>query len=160
MLTTLRGLASYTIPKIDVLLSGTFRSQPAVGDRDSTVWASATWNVPNTVVQPLLGRLPPGALITGTTAVPLLDADHRLFYGGRRNQVDMRVAKILRFGRTRADVGFDLQNLFNTNYATQYSVTYAYDNPATTGDENGGSFLNPTQVYTPRFVRFNVTFDF
>jgi len=28
------------------------------------------------------------------------------------------------------------------------------------GDENGGSWLNPTSVYTPRFVRFNVTFDF
>ncbi len=34
-LTTLRGLASYTIPKIDVLVSGTFRSQPRCGaDRD------------------------------------------------------------------------------------------------------------------------------
>ena len=157
--TTLRGLSSYTIPKIDVLLSGTFRSQPA-SEIAFNGLGQATWNVPNSVVQSLLGRLPPGALITGTTAVPVLDAEHRMFYGGRRNQVDMRVAKILRFGRTRADVGFDLQNLFNTNYATQYSVTYAYDNPATTGDENGGSFLNPTQVYTPRFVRFNVTFDF
>ena len=28
--TTLRGLASYTIPKIDVLVSGTVRSQPGV----------------------------------------------------------------------------------------------------------------------------------
>ena len=158
-LTTLRGLASYTVPKIDVLLSGTFRSQP-----ESEIAFSgpnnASWNVPNTLVQQLLGRLPPGALISGTTAVPILDADHRLFYGGRRNQVDMRVAKILRFGRTRADVGFDLQNLFNTNYATTYQTTYAFDSPTTTGDENGGTFLNPTQVYTPRFVRFNVTFDF
>jgi hypothetical protein len=158
-LTTLRGLASYTVPKIDVLVSGTFRSQPESEIAFSGL-NQATWDVPNTVVQQLLGRLPPNALITGTTAVPILDADHRLFYGGRRNQVDMRVAKILRFGRTRADVGFDLQNLFNTNYATAYSVTYAYDNPALTGDENGGSFLNPTSVYTPRFVRFNVTFDF
>jgi len=70
------------------------------------------------------------------------------------------VAKILRFGRTRADVGFDLQNLFNTNYATAYSGTYAYDAAGVAGDENGGSWLNPTSVYTPRFVRFNVTFDF
>jgi hypothetical protein len=158
-LTTLRGLASYTVPKVDVLVSGTFRSQPPL----ELAFAGAgqvAWNVPNTVVQQLLGRLPPGALINGVTAVPLLDADHRLFYGGRRNQVDMRVAKILRFGGTRADVGFDLQNLFNTNYATAYQTTYAFDNPGVTGDENGGTFLNPTQVYTPRFMRFNVTFDF
>src|SRR5262245_7198254 len=157
--TTLRGLSSYTIPKSDVSGSGTFRSQPAT-EVGFTGLGSVTWNVPNTVVQQLLGRLPPSALITGNTAVPLLDADHRLFYGGRRNQIDLRVAKILRFGATRADVGLDLQNLLNTNYATQYTTTYAYDNPTTTGDENGGTFLNPTSVYTPRFVRVNLTFNF
>ena len=27
----------------------------------------------------------------------------------------------------RADVGFDLQNLFNTDYAMAYTTTYAYD---------------------------------
>ena len=159
-LTTVRGLASYTVPKIDVLISGTVRSQPASELSTAVIGNGAVWNVPNSVVQTLLGRLPAGGLITGTTAVPLLDTDHRLFVGGRRNQVDMRVAKILRFGRTRADVGFDLQNLFNTNYATAYSATYAYDAAGVSGDENGGSWLNPTSVYTPRFVRFNVTFDF
>jgi hypothetical protein len=60
----------------------------------------------------------------------------------------------------RADVGFDLQNLFTTNYATAYTTTYAYDSPTVTGDENGGTWLNPTSIYTPRFVRFNVAFDF
>jgi hypothetical protein len=161
-LTTLRGLASYTIPRIDVLVSGTFRSQPEFELATTGIAANtfAVWNVPNSVVQSILGRLPPGAVAGGTTTVPLLDANHRLFTGGRRNQVDMRVAKVLRFGRTRADVGFDIQNLFNTNYATAYSLVYAYDNPGVTGDENGGSFLNPTNVYTPRFLRFNVTFDF
>ena len=39
-LTTLRGLASYVVPKIDVRLSGTFRSQP--GDL-----RTATWVLPN-----------------------------------------------------------------------------------------------------------------
>ena len=33
----------------------------------------------------------------------------------------MRFAKVLRFGRTRSDVGIDLNNLLNTNYATGYS---------------------------------------
>jgi carboxypeptidase family protein len=156
--TTLRGLSSYTIPKIDVSVSGTFRSQPAAEVLFTGLPNTfAVWNVPNTVVQQLLGRLPPSALITGTTPVPLLDASHRLFYGGRRNQVDMRVAKILRFGSTRADVGLDLQNLFNTNYATAYQVTYQYSENNTA---NGGTFLNPTSVYTPRFVRVNMTFNF
>ena len=36
----------------------------------------------------------------------------------------MRFAKVLRFGRTRTDIGVDLWNLFNTNYATTYQGTY------------------------------------
>lgn len=46
----------------------------------------------------------------------------------------------------RADVGFDLQNLFNTNYATAYTTTYAYDSPTVLGDEKGGTWLNPTSI--------------
>jgi hypothetical protein len=158
-LTTVRGLASYTVPKLDVQVSATFRSQPAteLGIADTSVGPTAngaTWNVPNSVVQGLLGRLPPGALATGTTPVRLLDGENRLFVGGRRNQVDMRVAKIIRFGRTRLDAGLDLNNLFNTNYATAYQATYQY------GAANGGTWLNPTSVYTPRYVRLNLTASF
>ena len=39
----------------------------------------------------------------------------------RRTQVDMRFAKIVRFGRTRTDIGVDLNNLLNTNYATGFN---------------------------------------
>ena len=38
----------------------------------------------------------------------------------------MRFAKVLRFGRTRTDIGVDLNNLLNTNYATGYNTTYMY----------------------------------
>jgi hypothetical protein len=143
-------------------LSATFRSQPPteLGIADTSVGPTAngaTWNVPNTVVQQLLGRLPPGALATGTTPVRLLDGDNRLFVGGRRNQVDMRIAKIIRLGRTRLDAGLDLNNLFNTNYATAYQSTYQYTPGNTAG---GGTWLNPTSVYTPRYVRLNLTASF
>ena len=113
----------------------------------------AVWNVPNTVVQQLLGRLPPGGLATGTTVVPLLDADHRL-YGPRRNQLDMRFAKIIRWRSTRANVGVDVVNLFNSNQATAYQAQYDYVQP------NGGSWYDPTAILQPRFARFSVTFDF
>ena len=112
----------------------------------------AAWNVPNTVVQQLLGRLPPGALATGTTIVPLLDTDHRL-YGPRRNQIDMRFAKIVRFRTTRTNVGVDLGNLLNSNQATAYQAQYDYVQP------NGGSWLDPTTILQPRFARFSLTFE-
>jgi hypothetical protein len=158
-LTTVRGLGSYLIPKIDVSVSGTLRSQPATELGTGAIGNGATWNVPNSIVQTLLGRLPAGAVATGNTAVPLLDTDHRLFTGGRRNQLDLRVAKIIRFGQTRADVGVDIWNVFNSNYATTYQGTYAFDTAAT-GDENGGTWLNPTAIYAPRYARISLTFNF
>jgi hypothetical protein len=147
--TTLRGLASYTVPKLDVLVSGTVRAQPPARI------AGANWNVPNTVVQSLLGHLPPGALATGNTTVQLLDdGEHRLYADNRRTQVDMRVAKILRFGRTRTDIGVDLYNLLNSNYALAYETTYSYTQP------DGGTWLNPTSILSPRFARFNITVSY
>jgi hypothetical protein len=148
--TTIRGLASYTIPKVDVLVSGTVRSQPAVQ-------LIANWQVPNSVIQSITGRLPPGALATGNTTIDILDNDHRLYADNRRTQVDMRFAKIFRFGARRVDLGVDLSNLLNTNYATTYENTYQYSLGNTS---QGGTWNNPTAIYAPRFVRWNLTVDF
>jgi hypothetical protein len=141
---------------VDVLVAATVRSQPAL-DRTATVGGGANWPVPNTVIQSLTGRLPPGGLATGNTIVDILDNDHRLYADNRRTQIDMRFAKILKFGKRRADVGVDLANLLNTNYATTYETTYQYSvgNTAT-----GGTWNNPTAIYTPRFVRWNLTVEF
>jgi hypothetical protein len=152
-LTTLRGSAVYTIPKIDVRVAASVSSQPGIALGITPILNGATWNVPNTVVQGLLGRLPPGALASGTTAVTLLDADHRL-YGPRRNQVNMQFAKIVRFRNLRTDLGIDLGNLLNSNQATVFQSQYDYV------QANGGSWLNPTSILQPRFARFNVTFSF
>src|SRR5262249_4104624 len=147
--TTVRGLASYIIPKAGVQVSATFRSQPPIVFRtnNATIFvgiqpnmnpSDANWNVPNTVVQGLLGRLPPGGLPNGTTNVPLVDNGRLITPYGRRNQVDMRFAKIVRFNGQRLDVGVDLQNLFNTNYGTIYESQYDYTAPS------GGHSLHPT----------------
>jgi hypothetical protein len=108
-------------------------------------------------LQGLLGRLPTGSTATGTTTIALVDNDHRLYSGERRTQVDMRFAKILRFGSTRADIGVDLANLLNTNYATTWENTYQYS-VGNTG--TGGSWNNPTAIFAPRFVRLNFTVSF
>jgi hypothetical protein len=154
--TTFRGLASWTVPKIDVLISGTLRSQAPVQVNGALTTANgAIYNVPNTVVQGLLGRLPPGALATGNTAVYLVDnGDQRLYQDNRRTQLDMRFAKIIRYGRFRADIGVDLNNLLNTNYALGYETTYSYTQP------NGGTWQNPNSILPPRFARFNFTLNY
>jgi hypothetical protein len=145
--TTLRGLASYTIPRVDVLVSTTLRSEPPLA-------LTANWQVPNTIIRDLLGFLPPGATAAGNTTIGVLDTEHRLYADNRRTQIDMRFAKIVRLGRTRTDIGVDLNNLLNTNYATGYETTYAYGQPG------GGLWATPTTVYAPRFVRLNFTLNF
>jgi hypothetical protein len=144
--TTIRGLGSYTIPKVDVAVSATVRSQ-------SPLALAANWQVPNTTVQALLGgTLPPGLLATGNSTINLIDSEHRVYADNRRTQVDMRFAKVLRFGRTRTDVGVDIWNLFNTNYATGYQATYT-----TSADSVWG---RPNAIYPPRFVRLNFTVNY
>jgi hypothetical protein len=117
----------------------------------------ANWTVPNSVVVTLLGRIPPGGTAAGNTIVPLLDNEHRLYADNRRTQVDLRVAKIFRFGRKRLDIGVDGENLLNTNYAMTYDNTYQYSvgNTAT-----GGTWNNPVTIYPPRYARLNVTVSF
>jgi hypothetical protein len=159
VMTSFRGLAAYTVPKIDVLVSAQFRSlNPnnigGVGGASATNGASLNANVqlPNSVVQQLLGQLPAGALPNGTTTVNLLTPG-QLYPDERLTQVDMRFAKILRFGGRKADIGVDLYNLFNTNDTTVFDANFAY---AT----NGSTWLQPTSIVPPRFARFNVTFSF
>jgi len=145
-----RGLASYTIPRVDVLVSTAIRSQPPLG-------LIANWPVPNSVVVQLLGRIPPGGTATGNTTVTVLDNEHRLYADNRRTQIDLRVAKIFRLGKKRLDVGVDGENLFNTNYPTTYDSTYQYSVGNTT---RGGTWNNPTAIYTPRYARLNFTVSF
>jgi len=158
--TTLRGSASYTVPKIDVLISATMRSQPKL-QLNSTIL------VPNSVIAAQLGHLPSGGTATGTTTVSLVDfatpgtsnasagGPNRLYADNRRNQIDMRFAKIVRFSGRRLDVGVDLQNLLNTNYGTVYDSSFG-----TFGSTPSASFAHPTSIATPRFVRLNFTLNF
>ena len=148
--TQVRGLASYVIPKIDVQVSGTFQFKPGTGGIGGNSSASngasldANWFAPSSIIVPALGR----PLIAGATGQTLNLTGPGQLYGNRINQVDLRVAKILRLGGTRTMVGFDLYNLFNSNPALSWNQTF------------GSRYLAPTSILMPRFVRFNMTVDF
>ena len=100
-LTNFRGLASYTIPKIDVLVSAIMRSvantQPQT-TQDSVATnglsLNANYDVTSAQVLAAIGRPLPGGAATQT--VNLVKPGE--VYGPRINAVDMRFAKILRFG--------------------------------------------------------------
>jgi len=153
--TSFRGLASYTLPKIDVLISASMRSletAPGGGVATNGLSLAANYLLPNSVIVQSLGRLPANALVTGTTTVNLLNPG-LLYTLERINLVDMRFAKILRFGGRRLDVGMDLYNLFNSNITTTYQQTYEYRT-------DGAAWLTPTAIAAPRLARFHATLNF
>ena len=149
-LTTLRGNAVYTIPKVELLVSTIVRFQnvsvlsggSAAGTSGPSL--SATLTVPNTVVAQSLGRLPSGGLANGTTSVQLLKPGE--LYPEQVRTMDVRFAKVLRFGRSRTDVGIDLFNLFNSNAGTAFNSSFGTD---------GATWNRPTTILNPRAVRFS-----
>jgi hypothetical protein len=134
-------------------VSANLRSVPnaALASASNGTSRNANAPVPNTVIQQSLGRLPANGLPTGTTTFNLVQPAR--LYGDRITQVDMRFAKILRFGRMKADVGIDLLNLFNTSDTTGFIETFDW---ATAG----ATWLRPNAIVAPRFARFNLTVSF
>ena len=68
-------------------------------------------------------------------------------YGERLNQVDLRVGKILRFGRTKSSLNLDLYNLFNVN--TVLTVNNAF-----------ATWQRPTSILLARFAKIGMQIDF
>jgi hypothetical protein len=135
--TQFRALGSYTIPRVDVLVSGTLQSNPGPS-------RSANMVVPSSVVQQTLGR----PLAGGANNVTINLVAPWEVRGERVNQLDFRVAKVLRFGGTRTMVSLDLYNALNANPILNQIQTY------------GSAWLNPTSVMDARFIRIGAQLDF
>jgi Carboxypeptidase regulatory-like domain len=139
MVTRVTGFGSYVIPKIDVLVSGTFRS-------DQGAQLAANYTVTSAVAAQTLGRGLAGSVpnVTINLIAP------GTLYGDRVNELDLRLAKVLRFGRTRTNVGFDVYNLLNANPVLTYNAAFIPN----------GNWLVPTSVLQARFVKIGASIDF
>jgi hypothetical protein len=139
--TDFRGLATYTIPRLDVQVSGTWRSNPGDALAANYVVTSATANAGP---QPL-GR----NLSSGNVTVNLIEPF--TFFAERRNIMDFRIAKIFRYGRTRAQVGVDIYNMMNSDVITDRNESFS---PTSNG------WLRPEEIQPARFARISAQFDF
>jgi hypothetical protein len=137
MLTTYKANASYLVPRVDVQVSSTFSSRPG-----AVLRADAIYQANDPTILATLGR--PLAAVANVT-VPLIQPN--TMYGDRIDQVDMRIGKILRFGRTRSNLSLDIVNLFNSNDNLAYQTLLSPTWPA------------PTQVILPRIFRVNFGVD-
>jgi len=136
-LTQFKGLAAYTIPKVDVRVSATIQSLPGSSLSANLVVPTAT--VAQTLGRPLAGN---ASSVTVNLIAP------QTVFGDRINQVDFRVAKLLRFGGRRVQVGVDVFNLMNSNVPQGYLQTF------------GPTWLRPTSVMDARFARVSGQIDF
>jgi hypothetical protein len=131
-----KGLGTYVVPKLDVLISGTLQSNPGPQ-------LAANFNASNALIAPSLGR----SLAGNAANVTLNVVKPGDLYGQRTNQLDLRFAKILRFGGSRTNIGIDLYNALNANPITAYNQTY------------GARYLTPTSIMPARFLKFSAQID-
>jgi hypothetical protein len=139
LLTQFRGLSSYMVPTIDVQVSAIFQSKPGA-------MLAANYVASNAEIAPQLGRdLSGNALNVTVNLVP-----PGTMYGDRINQLDLRFAKTLRYGRSRTMVAIDVFNALNS------SAVLAYNNAFVPG----GQWLQPMSILTPRFFKFSAEVSF
>lgn len=143
-LTQFRGLASYVIKKFDAQVSAVFQSKPGPA-------IVANWAVPSSVAAQSLGR----PLAGGAPNITVNLIEPGTVYGNRINQLDLRLAKNVRFGGKRTMLSVDLYNALNTGAILTYNNTYAP--PTATAPS---VFQQPLTVATPLMVRFTGEFSF
>ena len=131
------GAASYTIPRIDVLVSGTFQSSPGGV-------LSANYNVPAAVAAAALGR----PLSNSATSVSINLLAPGEMRGERVSQIDLRVGKRLRYGRMRSTISLDVFNVLNPDTVLGESSTF------------NSTWRRPTQVMTARTAKITIQHDF
>jgi len=68
-------------------------------------------------------------------------------YGDRMNEVDIRVGRPVRFGRSRVTPQVELYNVFNANPVTSENSQYA-------------SFRQPTNILQARLLKVSLQMDF
>jgi hypothetical protein len=139
LLTQFRGFGSYRVPKVGLDVSAVLQSKPGA-------MLAANYAAPNAVVAPSLGRSLSGnaANVTVNLVAP------GTMFGDRLNQLDVRVAKTIRYGKTRTLVGLDVYNALNSSTVLTYNNAFV----------PGGTWLQPLTVLTPRLLRITAEFQF
>jgi len=137
--TAVRAYAVYTIPTIDVQLSGTFQSDPG-----NFIQANFNANNAYLAAHSTLGRSLAGG--ASNMRVQLLQPHTRRL--DRRNLVDIRIGKVLRVGGSRSVVSLDVFNAVNSDATLGVNQTF------------GSGWLTPREVVQARLMKISIQFDF
>jgi hypothetical protein len=135
--TQVKFLASYTVPRIDLQVTGNLQnlSGPQI---------AANYTATNAIIAPSLGR----NLSGGASNVTVNLIEPGTLYGERLNMLDLRFGKILRFGRNRATAHLDLYNVSNANTVLTQNNTF------------GAVWQQPQSILPARFAKVGLTLEF
>jgi hypothetical protein len=135
-LSQVKFVAVYPLPW-DLQASGTFQSIP--GPQITASYAATN----NDIRGSLARNLSAGA---NSTTIQLIQPGS--VYGERTTQVDFRLARSFRFGRTRIQGQVDLYNMLNASPVLAQTTTY------------GPAWQNPTRILDGRLIKFGTQIDF
>jgi hypothetical protein len=135
-LTVFKLLSTYTIPRVDVQVSGTFQSTPGPA-------VAANFVANNATVSPSLGR----NLSGGASNITVNLVQPGSLYGERANQLDLRFGKIVKVGKSRSTISLDLYNITNAN-------------PVLTQNNSFATWQAPTSILPARFAKLVYQLNF
>ncbi len=138
-LTQVKANAGYNIPKIDVLLAGTYQDLPGVN-------VEARLNAP---FLPGVGGL---QMLPGLNGYHIIEPGEE--NGGRLHQLDLKFSKLIKAGRTRTLIGLDIYNTFNSDTIT------GQDNGYTPVPGGTAVWQVPNLILQARFIKISAQFDF
>jgi hypothetical protein len=141
--TGVSGLAAYTIPKVDVSVSGTYQNQPGAQINANSAACSGVQTAACTSLTTTLGRPFSGGASRFYNLIPAGEV-----FVERLNQLDLRVAKIFRFNGTKTAINFDFYNVTNSNSVITENNTF------------GAAWRTPQSILLPRLFKISAQFDF
>jgi hypothetical protein len=134
-----KALGTYTIPRVDVQVSGTFQSVPGPA-------VAANYVVPNALIQSSLGR----PLAGGAPNVTVNLIEPGTMFGERINKVDVRIAKVLMLGGSRLQAGIDIFNALNSSVVQTENPNFVPN----------GAWRVPTLILDARLIKFSAQLSF
>jgi hypothetical protein len=126
---------------VGVQLAGTYTSRPGPPMAANLQYTAAE-------IARTLGRLPSGNV--PTISVNLFETNEEFYES--IGTLDIRVAKLIRWGRMRANLGIDVYNALNSSTGQTYNGTYTLANPSLWG--------TPTLIMPARFAKLGAQIDF
>ena len=142
-------LGTYLVPKVDVQFGVTFQSSPGPPLAANYFVLPGQAGLPSfSAAGVRLINLIPITQPQGFTTATAPNIAGATEYVKRANQLDLRFSKILRFGRYRSSINFDLNNALNSHDVLAVNNNF------------GGSWQAPLNIMDARLMKFSFQFEF